>query len=112
MALQRVVRARTPSERTSWQRTLIWLALCLWVCLLFILLSLSGHQQDLAAAAYHDDAGAVQLAAGGAGGGRPLGRPVWWHAPFLSGGGYSTEAVQFVLGLHHSGLVEPGRCAD
>lgn len=26
-------------------------------------------------------------------------RPLWWHAPFLSGGGYSSEALSYVLAL-------------
>lgn len=26
-------------------------------------------------------------------------RPVWWHAPFFSGGGMGQEALQLVLGL-------------
>ena len=27
---------------------------------------------------------------------------VWWHAPFYSGGGYSSEAVAFMLALWSS----------
>ena len=28
---------------------------------------------------------------------------VWWFAPVFSGGGYSSEAVEFLLGLHLHG---------
>lgn len=36
-------------------------------------------------------------------------RTVWWHAPFLSGGGMGAEALQLVLGLErHTEFA--GRC--
>jgi hypothetical protein len=38
-------------------------------------------------------------------------RPLWWHAPFTSGGGYSSEAVGFVTGLYRTGLIPAGRRA-
>jgi len=28
-------------------------------------------------------------------------RLLWWFAPFLSGGGYSSEALSFMLALHN-----------
>mmetsp|Transcript_21458 Transcript_21458/g.38187 ORF Transcript_21458/g.38187 Transcript_21458/m.38187 type:complete len:218 (+) Transcript_21458:39-692(+) len=30
----------------------------------------------------------------------PALRPLWWHAPFFSGGGYSSEAISFAIALH------------
>ncbi|GAB4823499.1 hypothetical protein N2152v2_010545 [Parachlorella kessleri] len=37
-----------------------------------------------------------------------LDRPVWWHAPFFGGGGYSTDAITLTLGLEATGQVPPG----
>lgn len=31
--------------------------------------------------------------------------PVWWHAPFLGGTGYGSEALQFVFSLVRSGAM-------
>lgn len=33
---------------------------------------------------------------------------VWWHAPFLSGGGYASEAVAFATALDDSGAIPTG----
>ena len=41
--------------------------------------------------------------------GQQLTRPVWWFAPFFSGSGYSSEAVNYVLSLQREGLVAPGK---
>ncbi len=44
---------------------------------------------------------------------RVPGRAVWWHAPFFSGSGMGTEALQLVLGLdkytEYTGRCEWGR---
>jgi hypothetical protein len=32
---------------------------------------------------------------------------VWWTAPFLSGGGYSSEAVAFAMALAQSSAMQP-----
>eukprot|EP00891_Asterochloris_glomerata_P003666 jgi/Astpho2/3666/Aster-07867 len=34
---------------------------------------------------------------------------VWWHAPFFSGGGYSSEAVGFVTALHRAHALPEGQ---
>lgn len=43
---------------------------------------------------------------------RVPGRAVWWHAPFFSGSGMGTEALQLVLGLdkftEYAGRWAPG----
>lgn len=31
---------------------------------------------------------------------------MWWFAPFFSGGGYSSEAVEFALALHASPVLK------
>ncbi|KAG2452970.1 hypothetical protein HYH02_002307 [Chlamydomonas schloesseri] len=37
----------------------------------------------------------------------PLNFPVWWMAPFWSGSGYSSEAINYVLSLTRAGQVRP-----
>lgn len=75
--------------------------------------SVDGSGSTLEGAARRDALGALVPASTPAvmqptSSGTPLKVPIWWHAPFLSGGGYASEAVAFALALDASPAVSAG----